>query len=275
MNCTHAQERFADVLDGRLAAADTAEVRAHLASCPDCQREYSALAQTLAALDTLPAARPGPALRKNFYAMLEEEKNSAASVAAATARHRHQTRASLWRWILTPATAAVLALGGFLLGTRFATPTPAAAPGPDPATARLIADLQARVESVGQLVGMSLLQQRSTSERLQNVLATLDKKNPDQKMISDLIGSLALDPSTNVRLSALDALYPHANQPIVRSGVLATLPREQNPLVQVAMIDFLVAARDRDAAPEFERIIRNDTIDQQVRDAAKRGLAQL
>ena len=275
MNCTHAQERFADVFDGRLAAADTAEVRAHLASCPDCQREYSALARTLAALDALPDARPGPALRKNFYALLEEEKNSAASVAAATARHRHHARVSLWRWILAPAAAGVLALGGFLLGTRFATPAPAPAPGLDPATARIIADLQARVDSVGQLVGMSLLQQRSTSERLQTVLATLDKKNPDQKVISDLIGLLALDPSTNVRLSALDALYPHANQPIVRSGVLATLPREQNPLVLVAMIDFLVAARDREAAPELEKIVRNETIDQGVREAAKRGLAQL
>ena len=84
-----------------------------------------------------------------------------------------------------------------------------------------------------------------------------------------------LDPSTNVRLSALDALYPHANQPIVRSGVLATLPREQNPLVQVAMIDFLVAARDRAAVPELERLARSENINQAVRDAAQRGLAQL
>src|ERR1700712_5700354 len=78
MNCSTAQERFSDLLDGRLPEVSTAEVRAHLASCPDCQREYAALAQTLVALDALPAAKPGPALRKNFYAMLEEEKNSAA-----------------------------------------------------------------------------------------------------------------------------------------------------------------------------------------------------
>ncbi|MDB6092545.1 MAG: anti-ECFsigma factor, ChrR [Verrucomicrobia bacterium] len=273
MNCTEAQERFADVLDGRLPEAGTAEVRTHLASCPDCQREYSSLAQTLVELDALPAAKPGPALRQNFYAMLEEEKNSAASIAAAAARHRHHTRASVWRWILAPAGAGVLALGGFLLGSRYAQPVPGA--GMDPATKQELADLRARVDSVGQMVGISLLQQRSTSERLQSVLATLDQKNPDQKVISDLIGSLALDPSTNVRLSALDALYPHAGQPIVRSGVLATLPREQNPLVQVAMIDFLVAARDREAVPELERIVRNETADRVVRDAAQRGLAQL
>jgi len=57
--------------------------------------------------------------------------------------------------------------------------------------------------------------------------------------------------------------------------VLATLPREQSPLVQLAMIDFLVAARDREAAPELERMARSETVDRAVRDAAQRALAQL
>jgi anti-sigma factor RsiW len=273
MNCTRAQDRFAELLDDRLTETDTTEVRAHLASCPDCQREFSSLAQTLSAVDKLPSAKPGPRLRANFYAMLEEEKNSAASIRAAVVRRQRAARISVWRWILSPIAALAIALGGFQFGARYATP--AATPGNDDALKRELAELRTKVDSVGQLVGYSLLQQRSTSERLQTVLATLDQKNPNQKILADLIGSLALDPSVNVRLSALDALYPHANQQLVRSGVLASLPREQNPLVQVAMIDFLVAARDRDATPELERIARNETFDRAVRDAAKRGLAQL
>jgi anti-sigma factor RsiW len=278
MNCTQALERFAAlldsrVLDGRLAEADTSEVRAHLASCPDCQREYSSLAQTLTALDNLPVARPGPGLRKNFYAMLEEEKNSAASIQASVVRRRHAARVSLWRWILTPAVGGALAIAAFMAGARYAPP--AAATGMDPGTKKELAELRARVDSVGQLVVANLNSQRSTSERLQTVLATLDKKNPTEKVISDLIGSLALDPSITVRLSAVDALYPHADQPMVRSSVLATLPREPSPLVQVAMIDFLVAARDLDAKPELERMARSETVDRAVRDAATRALAQL
>jgi hypothetical protein len=205
--------------------------------------------------------------------MLEEEKNSAASIQAAVVRRRHAARASLWRWILAPVAAGAVAVTAFLAGTRYAPPAPA--PGLDPALRKEIADLRAKVDSVGSLVTANLLSQRSTSERLQTVLATLDKKNPDQKVIGDLIGSLALDPSTTVRLSAVDALYPHANQQIVRSGVLATLPRGPSPLVQVAMIDFLVAARDREAKPELERMARSETVDQAVREAAKRALAQL
>jgi anti-sigma factor RsiW len=278
MNCTQAQERFSELLDSRLSAPDTAEVRNHLASCPDCQRDYSSLAQTLSAVDRLPLAKPSPRIRTNFYAMLEEEKNSAASIHAAVVRRQRAARFTLWRWILSPIAAVAIALAGFHFGARYGTPTPtpvAAAPTDDAAMKREIAELRAKVDSVGQLVGFSLLQQRSTSERLQTVLATLDEKNPNQKILANLIGALALDPSVNVRLSALDALFPHADQQLVRTGVLASLPREQNPLVQVAIIDFLVAARDQDAAPELQKLVRDASIDQQVRDAAKRALAQL
>jgi len=278
MNCTRAQENFADLLDHRLSEADTAEVRAHLATCPDCQREYAALTQTLAALDNLPAPKPSPRLRANFYAMLEEEKNSAASAQAVVTRHRRTVR---WLWFLSPIAACALAFGGFYAGTHYAPPAPA--PSDDTAALkrelaeqrRQLAAVQSKLNNVDQAVGYVVNAQRSASDRLQGILATLDQKNPDQKLLANLISSLALDPSVNVRLSAIDALYPHAQEQIVRTGILASLPREQSPLVQVALIDFLVAARDRDAAPELEKLARNDTIDVAVRDAAKRAVAML
>ena len=279
MNCTEIQDRFAELLDGRLADSDTAAVRAHLASCPQCQREYASLAQTLSALDRLPTPAPTPRLRASFYATLEEEKNSAASIRAAVERRQRASRLSLWRWILAPAAALALALAAFYTGTRFAS-TPAAAPAPiaaatDDDTKREIAELRAQVDKMGQAFVASLIQQQSTNERLHAVLTKIDQKNPDQKDLAALVGALALDPSVNVRLSALDALYPHAERELVRNGVLASLPREQNPLVQVAMIDFLVAARESNATPELQKLANNQAIDTAVRDAAKRGLAQL
>ena len=62
---------------------------------------------------------------------------------------------------------------------------------------------------------------------------------------------------------------------MVRAGVLAALPREQNPLVQLEMIDFVAAARDREATPILEKISQNEQVDRTVRDAAQRALAQL
>jgi HEAT repeat protein len=145
----------------------------------------------------------------------------------------------------------------------------------DAATQRELADLRKKVDSMGQLVGYSLLQRQPANERLKGILATQDLAAPGDRVLTQLISALALDPSTNVRLSALEALYPYADQEVVRAGVLASLTREQSPLVQVSMIDFLVAARDREAAPTLQQLVRADKVDRSVRDAAKRALVQL
>lgn len=279
MNCSDARDIFPVLLDRRTAANAQLEARTHLAGCPDCQREFSALSQTLAALDTMPTSSPSPRLRQNFYAMLEEEKHAAVSRGGATAaREPRPARVALWRWFLSPVAGATLLLFGFLAGARYAPAPAVAAPATDPATQRELAALRTKVDTMSQLVGYSFLQQqtqRPANDRLRGVLTSARLENPNQQILNYLIGALALDPSTNVRLCAVEALYPHADQEIVRAGVLASLPREQSPLVQLAMIDFLAAARDHEAAPALEKISQTETADGSVRAAARRALVQL
>jgi hypothetical protein len=57
--------------------------------------------------------------------------------------------------------------------------------------------------------------------------------------------------------------------------VLAALSRESSPIVQVAMIDFLAAARATEAQPQFENLSRDPATNATVRAAATHGLAQL
>jgi len=269
MKCTEAQPRFSELFDQRHEAPASGDVRAHLASCPDCQKEFAALKRTLTALDALPAPRPSPRLRASFYAMLEEEKNSAASVRQV---ERRRQRLTTWRWILSPIAACGLLALGFLAGQRH-LPAPQDS-NPD-ATRQELAELRQKVDTMGQLVGYSLQQQNSAGQRLQSIFATNTQQVPDQQVIAQLINALALDPSVNVRLAALETLYAYADQDTVRAGVLASLVREPSPLVQVSMIDFLAAARDPGAAQAFETISRDEQLDRAVRDAARRALVQL
>ena len=290
MNCTSAREIFPELLDPCQAPAPPppeahAAARAHLAGCPDCEREFSSLTQTLATLDRMTPPSPTPRLRRNFYAMLAAEKNSAAAsvpsalsspiTAVASASRTARGGFGPLAWLLSPFAACALVAVGFFAGTRYA-PAPAAS-SPGAASQTELADLRKKVDTMGQLVGYSLLrqQQRPANDRLRGVLTSATLENPTDQVLNDLIGALALDPSANVRLRALEALYPHADQEVVRAGVLASLPREQNPLVQVSMIDFLAAANDREAAPALERMAENAAADRSVRDAAKRALTQL
>jgi hypothetical protein len=273
MNCQRVQESFLDYQDGLLSPVDASAVREHLKTCLECQREWAGLQEISLKLDRLPPVAPSPRLRAQFYAMLETHRRAADSPGPFVAMRSRIDRFFSALLPARPALQFALACGmlaaGLLFGARYLHPAL------DPATDRKIAELQNKVDSMAPLVTYSVLQQKSTTERLRTVLATLDLKQSDQRVVSGLLASLAFDPSVNVRLSALEALYPHADQPAVRSAVTASLPREPSPLVQVTMIDFLAATRDPAAYSTIEDVSRNQNYDQAVREAARRALAQL
>lgn len=279
MNCQRVQECFIDYQDGALPAGESAELRAHLASCPDCQREWSALQEITRKLDALPETpEPSPRLREQFYAMLDTHQREAdAPSPFALARGRiDRFFAALLptQPALQFAFSLALLVGGLFAGRHFMAQPSVLVPIDDTAKTELAA-LRAQVNSMGQLVTYSLLQQQSTSERLRTVLATMDLKSPDRKVLTDLVGSLAFDPSINVRLTAVEALAQHSDDSLVRAGVLSALPRETAPLVQVAMIELLAGARDQQARPVFEKLSHDEALDRNVRESARRALAAL
>jgi hypothetical protein len=286
MNCQRVQELFLDYQDGQLAPDESAQVRTHLSSCPTCQREWAALQEITRKLDHLPVETPSPRLREQFYAMLDTHQREAdAPSPFALAKNRlDRFFESLLpaRPALQFAFSLVLLAGGLFAGARFfAKPTPPPAMVDDGAKKEIAelkgqaADMRKQIDDMGKLVAVSLLQQKSTSERMQAVLATLDLKSPDRKTLTDLVGVLSVDNSVNVRLAAVEALSPHIADNLVRAGLLSALPRESAPLVQVAMIDLLTTAREPQAVAVFDRLSRDEAADKNVRDAARRGLAVL
>jgi hypothetical protein len=265
MNCQTCRERMAELSDARLAEKDAAPVRAHLEGCAECRAEFETLGRTLATLDTLPSSPPSHRLRAAVMGHIETEKLTqrnragwASSIRAAAAR-REERR---FRWgpaILQGLGVCALVFLGFFLGERTATQ-------------RQLAALRVRVDTMGQLVEQSVLQKRTTGDRLETVLTAGTVSRPDERVIDGLINSMAFDPSVNVRLNALTELYSHADQEVVRAGVLACLPRESNPLVQVSMIDFLVATKAREASPELAKLAADEKTDSDVRDSARRAI---
>ena len=279
MNCQRVQETFLDYQAGTLIAAESAAVREHLKTCLTCQREWAGLQETLLQLDRLPPEEPSARLRTNFYAMLDTHLRQAREPSPFALMRNRLDRffenLVPTRPALQFAMSTVLLVAGVIVGARYLQPAATAPVVTDPATQNQLVDLQKKVDSMGQLVAYSLAQQQPANTRLQQIAATLARGDADAKTLAGLVSTLAFDPNTNVRLSALEALYAHADRPLVRQGVLASLPRESSPLVQLAMIDFLTSVRDRDAAPAFEALTRDAAIDAAVRDAAQRALVQL
>lgn len=286
MNCQRARETFPELLDSRTPATAQLEARAHLAGCPDCQKEFSALSQTLSALDVMSTPPPSPRLRQNFYAMLEEEKHSAESVRAASERQQRARRTSLWRWIFVPLGAAAMLGGGFIAGQRSTAPAVATTTSENTELRHEVRDLQAQVKDMkglqAQVNDMKDLMvrtlvaqtQKPATDRFNRVFASATLESADDTAVNDLLTALAVDNSANVRLRALQGLARHSDKQVVRAVVLASLNREENPLVQISMIDFLATARDLEARPAIEKISSSETADKNVRDAARQALLQ-
>lgn len=279
MNCQRARDLLPELLDRRTAPSAHAEARAHLAGCPECQRELAALRDILSAVDTLPMTAPSPRLRRDFYAMLETEKRSEAGPLRPAAALR--PRGGFWRQLALPLAGCALLAFGFLAGQRTGM-TPAIAPD-EPSTQQELAALRTQmVRQEGQLAKMTTLvtysllqqQQHPATERLQQLLADARQEQPSERTLDTLIGALTLDPNVSIRLRAIEALYPHAERELVRAGVRAALPREQNPLVLLELIEFVTLTEDRGAVPLLERMSANDNADEAVRDAAKLALAR-
>jgi HEAT repeats len=264
MNCQTCREHMIELADAKLDAETAAAARGHIDACESCRSEFETFSLTLASLDAIPSNPPTHRMRAQVMGPIEAEKltqrNQAAWASSIRSAAASRRRRVPWvQFVLQAAGLCTLVALGFILGERTATQ-------------RQIADLRARVDTVGQLVEQSVLQKRTTGDRLETVLTAATTSKPDERVIDGLINSMAFDPSVNVRLNALSALYAHADQEVVRAGVLACLPRETNPLVQVSMIDFLVATKAREASPELRRLASDEKANADVRDSARRAI---
>jgi hypothetical protein len=263
MNCQSCRERMAELADARLDRKAAEAARAHIEGCAECRAEFETISRTLGVLDTLPSSPPSHRLRAGVMGHIETEKltqrNRAAWASSIRSAAGEGRRPSWVPALLQALGAGVLVVLGFFVGERAATQ-------------RQLAELRAKVDTMGQLVEQSVLQKRPAGDRLETVLTEATSRRPDERAIDGLINSLAFDPSVNVRLNALTSLYSHADQEVVRAGVLACLPRETNPLVQISMIDFLVATKAREASPELAKLVSDEKADTDVRDSARRAI---
>ena len=249
----------------------------HLAECASCQRALASSRALAKALDATP--RPPAAVRQNFYAMLEDAQRTPDISAF---RRSTPNRPSTGRRLLSPLVACAMLAIGYIAGQRAASTPSSPALVEDTkqelaALRKKVDQQQAQLNTITPIVGYWVLgqQEHPANKRLKEVMVAARQARLNDQVLNDLISVLAFDPSANVRLQAIQALYPHAERPFVRSAIVAALPREAHPLVQLELIGFVIAMQARDAAPTLDRLAADENLDDLVRDAARRAIAQL
>jgi hypothetical protein len=253
MECEAARTHLADRLTGELTPEAARALDEHLRACPACAREAVSIAQTWALLADVPAA---PADSARMRARLDDALHVRPVVPRWWMAHGLQAAAAL-----------VLVALGFLAG-RETMRTPAM----DPA----LGELREELRVTRQMVSLSLLQQQSASERLRGITYTSQIEQPGGEIVTALLDTLMHDPDANVRLKSVDALKRFADRENVRRVAAAALTDQASPpLVQIALIDFLVDANDRGAVESLRRLSQDTMVHQAVRARAVRGLQQI
>jgi anti-sigma factor RsiW len=251
-----------------LTAAETAQVEAHLPTCPACQKDLAELRQLLSCIDDQLAPMPPLALRDNFLAQLAEEK--AKLPQAALPAPTEAKVVAFWaptptaRWLRIAASIALLAVGAVLGLLLRPAGTPDMASRQPDASEALAAHLTAATS-----------QPATASRRISLVAEAPATVQPGDPAVQVLINTLNADPNPNVRLAACEALYRLRADPRVGPALVQALPNQRDPNVQITLIELLVALRDKRAVPTLERLSRQQDALPAVRQQAQTGIGLL
>lgn len=270
MNCRNIKTMFPDYLIGDLSQQEKLLVQNHLADCTSCRSELESLSSVWTKLGVLPEEEPSERLRARFYSMLAAYKQGLEQERAARSwGHAFSLWLERW-WPRRPVVQLGTALGLLAMGLAagfWLRSSPNAAADMLP--------LRQEMQDMRATLAMSLLDNNSASERLRGVNMSVRMDQPDERLLDSLLQTLDSDPSSNVRLAVVDALYLFRDHSSVRRRLSESLSRQTNPLVQVALIDLIVNLRERQAADALKALIESDRLAPEVKLRAQQGLETL
>ncbi len=222
-------------LDGLKACNETTLPDGFAEHLDECS-QCRALLELWQGLDRLPLEPPDPDLGQRFRQRLAQV-------------HPPPKQQS---WFF-PLAAAALLLAGVAFGAGYSL----------------------RLPEAGQTRDCADLGRGSTSERLQTIAMVSPSRNPQCNLAEALLERIAQDPSTEVRLSAVEALYLFGSEPELALRLETGLQQQDRPAVQLALVDLLAALRERRAAETLRRLVRDGHLRPEVRRQAELRLNEL
>lgn len=203
--------------------------------------DFRAFEQLHEELEIVAVPKPSDEMRNRFFEMLSSEQEKLQSQ-----KDNHLFN-SLKKWvqsITAPQLAyafVFLIIGGFI-GNFTGN------------NADQIEQLSSEMESMRQIMMVSMLEGPSTTDRLRAVNISSQLPNADDRAIQALLFTLNNDPNENVRIQTIQALTRWGDIPQVREGLIRSIIRQESDLVIVALADAMVELGAEGAAQEFEKL---------------------
>jgi anti-sigma factor RsiW len=257
-SCEQAKELMASQWMGELDEQSRGALGVHLAGCAECAAEMESLGAMWEKLGDLPAPEPSLALRARW----EQTMQSLVP----------QSRTFWWQnfWPANPAWQMAIAGLCLVAGLGAGSYLQRGNTERDE-----VAKLREEVTSTKELVALSLMQQQSAVERLRGVDYSTRMPSLEPQIVTELVKAVNGDPNVNVRLAAIDALTKVAGSAQVRNSMQTSLGQQDSPMVQAALIDYLVDAHDRNAVGSIRSLVSRTDVNPAVREHATDAVNQL
>lgn len=249
-----------DMIDGNLDARTKAEVEDMLGKDPEARILLEQLTQVTTAMDRSSELEPGRRIKDRFLKLLAEEQQGN------NTDGRREKQVFFQPSVFRIAAAVALVLSGVAIGYWV---------NKNQQQENEMAMLRREMEATKQMMLAMMENQLSASKRIQGVNVALTIGSADDEVVKALVKTMNQDANTNVRLAALEALSRFQHEPAVRSALISSLDSQNDPVVQIALIQLLVKMKEKGVVNELERIINDSTSIKPVKDEAYSGILKL
>jgi hypothetical protein len=251
-----------DFIDGRLTEPERKEVKELLNSDPEVMVLYEQLKQVTTVMDRSSEINPSNKLYKGFQQMLKEE------VARESAPQQRQV--FFTPNVLRAAAAVLLVMTGVTIGYYVNQYN---------VQQHRLAEIEKENLELRTDMLAKMGDQSSASQRMKGVNVALTysegERNLDAELVNTLVTMLNEDKNTNVRLAALDALIKFQEEPTVRTALISSLSTQNDPIVQITLIQLMVKMKEKGVLKDLNKIIEDSSVMKPVRDEAYSGILKL
>jgi predicted anti-sigma-YlaC factor YlaD len=258
MDCKECNNLLREHITGELNIYQLDQLKKHLKECPACQDLYNDLLKINAAFESIPDLD-----------LLDEAADFQQIIQAEARKSKQDKTLKIPPYVTIPVSIAASILiffGGYFLGNR---------ENSEAVNNEKLTALKQEVAKTKNLMILTLLNQQSASKRIQavNYAAELDQLQPE--VMQALLNSLSHDNSTNVRLATLETLAQYAGDPVVRLELVKALENQEDPVIQLNMINLMVLINEKSSAGALLKLVENENTPASVKDRAEKGLEVL
>ncbi|MEX1240737.1 MAG: HEAT repeat domain-containing protein [Cyclobacteriaceae bacterium] len=252
-----------DYIDGKLSDADRLSVEQELMRNEDARKLYDELKEVIDLMENSGELTPSTKLKAGFDRILKEE------AASSSATRTIYFRPTFYRAAAAVALLVMSGAIGFWISKNNQQQ-------------QELAELQREMEitrkqlaETKQLMHAMLGNDQSASQRIRGVNVAMGISGADDEIVTALLKTMQMDPNTNVRLAALDALAGFQHDAIVRKGLVDALSKQTDPMVQINLIQLLVQMKEKVVVKDLQKIVDDAGTMQAVKDEAYTGILKL